>query len=231
MEILLRQMDLWYKGIPGHLLIETEMAELAKILPEYNGRHLLQIGGPSEFLLFHNSPIRHRVRLSPEYSPVFSGPSVQSSFYKLPFFPESIDVILLPHVLEFVTKPEAILKEVYTVLAPEGYLILLGFNPISFWGLNKWLRRHQHLPWRGHFWSLIRVKHWLIQQDFEIVDTRAILYRPPFTHKETLKKLLFLEAMGRLCWSSMGGVYIIVAKKKQFGLTPLREHLHPAPLA
>lgn len=231
MDILLRQMDLWYQGTPGNLLIKTEMTELAKILPEYSGRHLLQLGGPSGFALFQNSPTWHRLRLSPEYSSVFSGPSVQASFYRLPFFPESIDVILLPHVLEFVSKPELLLKEVYTVLAPEGYVILLGFNPMSLWGLNKWLRRHQHLPWRGRFWSLMHIKRWLTQQDFKIVEARSILFRPPIRNKETLDKLLFLEVMGRLCWSSMGGVNIIVAKKKQYGVTPLKEHLHPAPLA
>ncbi len=232
MEIVLRQMDIWYQGIPGSLLFEAERAELDTLLPQYFGQHLLQVGGPSEVFLFEKSPISHRVRLSPEYASVFRGPSVQGLFHRMPFLPESIDVVLLPHVLEFVKTPELILQQLHDVMVPEGYLLLLGFNPSSLWGWVKWFTQRKTLPWRGRFRSIAKVRQWLMHQGFEIVEQRTFFFRPPLTNKIGLRKLLFLEAIGRLFCSSFGAVYLLVAKKRVAAMIPLKQQRSqkPAPV-
>ena len=54
--------------------------------------------------------------------------------HELPIATQSIDLVVLPHVLEFADEPHQILREVDRVLMPEGRLVIVGFNPWSLWG-------------------------------------------------------------------------------------------------
>ena len=54
----------------------------------------------------------------------------------LPIETNSIDLVLLPHILEFSSNPHQILREVQRVLMPEGHVIVCGFNPRSLWGVR-----------------------------------------------------------------------------------------------
>jgi hypothetical protein len=57
MEAIIRQMDLWYRTPLGACLLATEYATLTPYLQDNFGGRLLQIGGPSEVSLFHQSRI------------------------------------------------------------------------------------------------------------------------------------------------------------------------------
>lgn len=227
---MLRQLDLWYHTPLGSSVFAAERQELNKYLPHYFGQHLLQIGGPSELWLFEQSPIQHRVRLSPEYMPVFRGPSVQGTLNALPFLPESFEVILLPHVLEFITQPTALLQQAYSLLTPEGRLILLGFNPCSIWGVVKWFKQQRTLPWRGEFRSVWAITKLMKKQGFTIEKTLTAFYRPPVRRKSWLRRLLFLEAMGRLLWADCGAVYMVIATKNVVSLLPADKRLKLRPV-
>jgi SAM-dependent methyltransferase len=223
MEITLRQMDFWYRSALGAGLLEAEQAELDLCLPQYFGRHLLQIGGPSEVFLFEKSPISHKARLTPEYLSVFRGPTIQANLKQLPLLPESIDLVLMPHVLEFHTAPQDVIQQIYQALLPEGCVFILGFNPYSLWGIRRYLGQQKVLPWRGHFWSPARVRHWLEGAGFMIEEQRSLCFRPPLGSRALQKKTLVLEAMGRLFWPNCGGAYLIVGKKMTPSLLPPAE--------
>ena len=224
-EIILRQMDLWYQSLLGSELLLAERIELDKILPRFFGGHLLQAGGSSETWIFEKSPIWHKIRYSPEYASVFRGPSVQGKFHQWPFLPESIDVILLPHVLEFVAKPEQVLQQSQLTLTPDGHLLILGFNPCSLWGLMKYLGRRKTLPWRGRFNTLWTLRSCLARQGFDIEEERTLFFRPPLSSKRWLRRLLAVEVIGRLLWSNCGAVYLVVAKKRIVPLIPVKSSI------
>ncbi len=44
----------------------------------------------------------------------------------LPFAENSIDLIVLPHVLEFTDEPHQLLREVHRVIRPEGQVMIAG---------------------------------------------------------------------------------------------------------
>ena len=54
----------------------------------------------------------------------------------LPFAEASLDLIALPHTLEYCADPAAALREVARVLVHEGRLAVSGFNPASLWSLS-----------------------------------------------------------------------------------------------
>jgi len=225
MSFLFKRLDHWYQGTPGQYLFESERASLQQVLPRLFGYHLLQIGGPATHSFIDSSPIIHKIRMDHELISDFKGDSVLSNFDQLPFLPDSIDLVLLPHVLEFIEEPKALLEQVYYTLMPEGHIILLGFNPTSLWGLFKLCTHKKSVPWMSEFISAYRVKHWLSQVGYILVEDKSVFFRPPITRKKVLQKLLFMEAIGQLIWPYLGASYMIIAKKRVTPLTKIRSPL------
>jgi SAM-dependent methyltransferase len=147
---------------------------------------------------------------------------VRAAADELPFAERSVDVALLPHTLDFSDDPHPVLREVSRVLRPEGHVVILGFNPMSLWGLRRLLTRPPRpAPWCAHFFRLARVKDWLALLDFECVRGNMLYYRPPLRREPTMERLHFLEHTGDRWWPMMAGVYLVVAKKRVFGMTTL----------
>ncbi|WP_244670049.1 class I SAM-dependent methyltransferase [Coxiella endosymbiont of Amblyomma nuttalli] len=93
--------------------------------------------------------------------------SIQTSWRELPLLPNSIDVIVLVHLLEFIDYPVKLLREVFHALKPNGQLVILGFNPWSLWEARETFV--QRIPWKGKFWSRAQVKRWLTNFNYSIL--------------------------------------------------------------
>ena len=219
----------WYEQPLGSRLRETECELLAEILPNLFGYHLLQVGNFMGRELFTDSRISHCMVLD-ELQTGDSGRAER--FYgcatDLPMATDSLDVVLLPHVLEFASDPHQVLREIDRVLIPEGHVIILGFNPYSMWGLRRMLTGwRKQPPWCSHFFSLYRIKDWLSLLGFEMVRSQHYFFRPPVQHHATIERLLLLETMGEKYWPLLGGAYLVVAKKRVTTLTPIRPSWKP----
>lgn len=137
---------------------------------------------------------------------------------ELPFDTDSMDLVVVPHVLEFSDNPHQVLREVARVLHPEGNLIISGFNPRSLWGLHRALGRRDGYPWQGHFIKLPRLKDWLSLLDFEVSEVRFAAYAPPFHTAKWLERFSMLEKAGDRWWAKGGGVYFVHAVKRIYGM-------------
>lgn len=221
MESRQKQLDHWFEQTPGRELLEMESQLLSHVLPRLFGYHLLQLGGPTHGNWLGHCRIPHKIYLNIEQPLHSNGSRLVADYHELPFLPDSLDVVLLPHVLEFTRHPRQILEEVYDILIPEGYVVILGFHPWSLWGLTRLFKNRKKMPWRGKFYSSFRVRHWLSSIGYEIEDHKTLFFRPPLSNKKWLRRLLFLEATGQLLWSYLGGVYLIVAKKRVEAVTPI----------
>jgi ubiquinone/menaquinone biosynthesis C-methylase UbiE len=91
---------------------------------------------------------------------------VRADACNLPVASESIDVLILPHVLEFESNPHQVLREVERVLRPEGQLIVLTFNPFSLHGIVRRVSRGGSF-WRQGFIPPTRLLDWLRLLKFE----------------------------------------------------------------
>jgi ubiquinone/menaquinone biosynthesis C-methylase UbiE len=133
---------------------------------------------------------------------------------QLPFLSNSIDLLVMPHGLDFSRYPHETLREAERVLLPEGYVIMTGFNPFSFWGLTRFLRKRKEYPWQANFLTLLRVKDWLALLGLEIVSTQMTCYSPPLSSPKWLRRFEFMDKIADKWWPMMGGVYFIVAQKR-----------------
>lgn len=136
-----------------------------------------------------------------------------------PLAGHSLDLLALPHVLEFSSHPHQVLREAERILRPEGHLLISGFNPLSLWGMRRMLRRGcGGYPWDGHFLNLARLKDWLALLGFELQAGRMICYAPPMRQSKWLRRFAFLEAAGDRWWALGGGVYLLHAIKRTPGM-------------
>jgi ubiquinone/menaquinone biosynthesis C-methylase UbiE len=148
--------------------------------------------------------------------------SIESSLHELPVSTGSIDLVLLPHLLEYLDNPRRLLAEACRIVKPEGHIAIVGFNPFSLWGLRKLFSGKSHIPWSSNFLKANLLKRWLVLADFEIVTHKSFLFRPPFKHESLFRKVGFLEWIGKKCFPGFGGVYVVIAKAKVVPLTPIK---------
>ena len=212
-------MDEWIATPLGRYLVEREQAYFDQVVADIFGFNALQIGfAQSDLLRANRMPKRFAV--APQFS---ENGKAEIKFLAepgyLPIASQSIDLLLLPHVLEFSARPHQILREVERVLMPEGQVIISGFNPYSLWGLPRFLpSRKQNYPWHGNFISLPRIKDWLALLGFDVVAGRMCCYEPPWRSEQWLQRCHFMEAAGDRWWALAGGVYFLQAKKKVVGM-------------
>jgi SAM-dependent methyltransferase len=136
----------------------------------------------------------------------------------LPFDSKSLDLLLMPHALDFTSEPHQVLREAERVLVPEGRLVLTGFNPLSLWGVCRLLYRRQQVPWCGNFVGMNRLQDWMTLLQLEATDSRFMAYSPPFARADWLARCHFMEQAGEYCWPQLAGVYGLVAVKRQRGM-------------
>jgi len=203
----------WFETPLGQYLLEKEQAYLDDATPDIFGFHALQVGLPVVDLL-RESRIAHRMRIAPADTP-----DLYAKCHELPLATQSIDLVLLPHVLEFAADPHAILREIDRVMMPEGRLIIVGFNPWSLWGLRSSVGpSRDEFPWNGRFVSLLRVKDWLALLGFDVSAGRLVGYAPPFDNAAVRRRFGFMEPAGDRWWAVGGAVYMLQGIKRVRGM-------------
>ena len=202
----------WFASEQGGYVLTREQKYFDHTVSDIFGFNALQLGLP-ELDLLRSSRMPLRFTAGNQH-----GNKVRLCCDELPFDSDSLDLVLLPHVLEFANSPHQILREVERVLRPEGNLIISGFNPYSLWGLHRSLGRKQGYPWRGHFIGLPRLKDWLALLGFEVAGGRFAAYAPPLHHAKWLERFSFMEKAGDRWWAVSGGVYFLHAIKRVPGM-------------
>jgi SAM-dependent methyltransferase len=118
-------------------LLRQELATLAPILAGIYGTTGL-------FLRAHASApdglpanlLGNVIGLALDEAQVFRG-GLSCAPDELPLAGESCKLVVVQHLFERLDDPAACMSEIARVLAPEGVLLVLGFNPLSLW--RPWL--------------------------------------------------------------------------------------------
>ena len=206
-------LDDWLTSPQGRYVMAWEQEKSASVVADLFGYHALQLGMP-QFDLLANSRIPLR-----QTAGGWGNVNVLCDLRELPFAANSIDLVVMPHALEFHNDPHQILREVERILIPDGQLVVTGFNPLSLWGLRRRLPpRHPAFPGDGQYISVLRLKDWLKLLSFEVDRGNFGCYVPPCDQERWLKRWQFMEAAGDRWWSFAGGVYLLRAVKRVHGM-------------
>lgn len=203
----------WFETPLGQHVLYREQRYFDHAVSDVFGFNAVQVGLPQiDFLC--NSRIPLRVMCAMEQT---AGVRADPMF--LPFESQSLDLLLLPHVLEFSAHPHQVLREAERVLRPEGRLVMAGFNPRSLWGLARTLQGGERgYPWNGSFLNISRVKDWMVLLGLEVAAGSMCCYRPPINRENWLRRMRFMEPAGDRWWAMGGGVYFLQAVKRVHGM-------------
>jgi len=207
-------LDAWLQSPQGSYVLEWEQAKIDALVADIFGFHALQLGLPQvDYLRDNRIPLRLKAGESGLVD-------VGCDLRQLPFASASLDLVVLPHVLEFLPDPHQMLREVERVLIPEGQVVIAGFNPLSLWGLRRYLpgQREGLFPWNGNYLSVLRLKDWLALLGFEVDRGNFGCYAPPFEQSKWLQRCHFMEPAGDRWWGFAGGTYLLRAVKRVPGL-------------
>lgn len=203
----------WFATPLGRYVLEREQRYFDDAVADVFGYNAFQLGlADIDFLRASRIPWRCRAGLQ---GPV----QLRADFRDLPIASQSVDLVLVPHVLEFSPNPHQVLREVARVLLPEAHVVVACFNPWSLWGMRRVFSAMDHrYPWRGRFISLVRIKDWLALLGLEIIAGQMSCYVPPCAQQKWLNRFSFMEAAGDRWWPVAGGVYFLQAVKRVRGL-------------
>lgn len=214
---LILELAEWLETPVGQYVRNWEQHKINRMVTNAFGYHAVQLGLPQWNLLQANR-ITHKAysHQSPDVAPRNGHPSLYAEPEYLPFESQSIDLLILPHVLECSNNPHLVLREAERVLVPEGRLVISGFNPWSLWGV------HGRLPGLDPVSpvpaplqvSLHRLKDWLKLLALEIDRGQFGCYAPPVATSRWLERWSFMESAGDRWWPVCGSVYVVAAVKR-----------------
>jgi SAM-dependent methyltransferase len=204
----------WYQTPRGKLLKELEAGYLQRSITVSCQQFILQIGGLgwenefSDCTLYKNYTVLDAKALGCDETK-----KIQAKAYCLPLQSDSIDMIIVPHLLEFDSHRFQTMREVERVLKPEGLLVVLNFNPWSLWVRYQYLwDKKMADSWGGHFISRSRILDWLKLLNFEVTVSSE------FNLDSVNSKHGKFIAHGHSFFST---AYAIKAIKRRYNIIPL----------
>lgn len=215
----------WLRSPLGQRVYALERKHAAEALAQVFGWQLLQIGhwGDDDGLLAE-ARTQHKAVLSRSWRgevPSGAVSHVQSRTDALGIASDSVDAVFLPHTLESEADPHAVLREVERILMGDGHLIVLGFRPMSLWGMRHLVAREGFPSGTERLLGERRVRDWLKLLGFEIVDAHRYLFTWPWG-KSAPGAERFLEVVGERAWPMFAGGYLLKARKRVYAMTPIR---------
>ena len=203
----------WLSTPQGSYVLDWERAQFDSAVEDVFGFRAVQVGLPEvDFLRMNRIPFRFSLALEP-------GASLAADPLQLPLASQSVDLVVLPHVLESHDHPHEVLRETERVLMPEGQVVISGFNTGSLWRLRQiFSGRHRSAPWDLKFIGLLRLRDWLRVLGFELNGGKFGCYAPPFRQQRWLERFAFMDKAGARWWPLLGGIYVVRAVKRVHGM-------------
>ncbi|MBS93638.1 MAG: hypothetical protein CL799_04240 [Chromatiales bacterium] len=205
----------WLQTATGQSLLRQERIVASSVMERVFGDQIVQIGqwGPPGWLL---------EAARTQFAAVI-GDDRDVSAHMLPerlaIATDSVDAVFLPHTLELNPDPHAVLREVHRVLRPDGKLIVLGFNPVSWWGIRNRISPHGYPPGVLSQISCRRLSDWLRLLNLG-VDTALACHATAATSNP-----------GKLLRSTkwFASAYLLVATKETIPMTVIRPRARRRP--
>lgn len=213
----------WLQSPLGTALLQQEARIVEEALDGVFGEVCLQLGTWGDrrtFLRFARTQ-RSALIASGNTEMAAAAPCALGEMHRLPVARDSVDVVLLPHTLDFSDRPHAVLREVDRVLRRDGQLIILGFKPGGLWGLRRLIPGAGMPPGADHLIPDRRLKDWLQLLDMRIQGSLRYFFRWPLTANKVGGANKW-ERLGQVWWPELAACYMLSAQKRVSTMTLVR---------
>jgi hypothetical protein len=209
-----RALNKWFQSPLGLFAAHEFSINLEATGLHVYGDTLIQLGNCGENLWLKKLGFEHKWIVSP--FALSHQVHLESELNHLPLNANSIDCIVAPLSLEPFNMGSSLIDEIDRVLKPMGYVILLCINPWSLWGgaikcglLNCY--NDHNIKMR----TPLNLNRMFIQRGYRQVSLNNFCYIPPVNSATLIKKLTFLDEIGKMLWPYPSGFYCYIAQKYQ----------------
>lgn len=210
----------WFATSPGEVVYEQEKRLVDDALHNLFGYFLVQLGCVSKTSLLASSRISCKLLVDEVISPKIVNSKdicwIQAELDFLPIGKEKADVVFLPHTLETVDDPYYLLRQVDSMLLPEGHIVITGFNSLACMPLR--LKHFSKLSGfnDAHYRRVGRLKEWLevLGYDVKTVKYSSVMcFAQNEKYKFWAKTIETIEKGFKRIGLDFGNVYCLVARK------------------
>jgi len=236
----------WFDSPLGESILERELPLIDAMRAEHAGQARISLvaSATGKKLSTERDSAGLDIRVIPGIQALKSehrGPESElvCQLEEIPLPDNSVDFILLHHVLEFSKNPHSVLREAVRVLAPRGQLLIVAFNPWSAFGFRSLVERLFRLsvPWAQHRLSKARLTDWLYLMSCEPAGFARGFYTLPVQSNRVRKVFDVFEPLAVRMGLPGSGFVMIHATKNVFGRPmrrtskEMRPQLVPFPVA
>ena len=214
-----QDLAVWFDSVPGRFILADEQQSLDTHLGDTAGYRAMLLEAADSGFSLDAGPQLHKFTISPSAG---GRVAARSDLDALPLPSDVVELAVLHHVLDYTEYPHEALKESSRVVQASGHLIVVGFNPWSFYGLWCLFGRlfSSRAVWRSRCLSVSRVGDWLKLVGFQPERVSYGVFRPPFRKPGMMKKSGSLERFLSRWQLPLGNYYVITARKIR--LRPIR---------
>jgi len=207
-------------GIVARQLINRGIRER---WPSAEGPRVLGVGYPTPYLGLFREDAERSIAFMPAAQGVLKWPTGRPALaalvdeFDMPLEEAAVDRVLLVHALEMSDDPEALLREVWRVLAPSGRMIAVIPNRRGVW------TRTDKTPFGyGRPYSRSQITQLLRQTWFTPTAWGEALFVPPVSGSWFLRSALAWERIGAAMSLPVAGVHIVEATKQVYRAIPAK---------
>ncbi len=209
-----------WQQFPNGLVLRNQIERVMRdFLEDCEGDRLLAVGPLAHELNMSSCKVKQRIRLDWQEGDFVDLVAEPSS---LPLEGESIDIMVLPLLLDYAEDPHQILREAKRVLSFAGKLCILSFNQKSLWGLRHFITSKNANPlWQAKPLSARRVEDWLELLQLKVHCSLSFGSMLPWKMPINSTPDWLSDFSGKQ--NFMGGFQLIWAEKQLPVITPLQQ--------
>ena len=222
-----RSFEAWFQSPLGQALLEDQRACVRTHVADLGGARQLHIALSHRLTLAPDTDFAQHIVATPYWRKNLPAGVVVCDPDELPLPTGSIDLVILHHTADFTAWPHQVLRESTRVLRGGGQLLVLGFNPISSWGVRRLLSRRRRGPWGGRFLLRSRMEDWLSLLDCSVERSGSYFFRLPLQTESVAERPSLLEYAGTQGMLPVGAYYCVLATKRVCAPIARRRAWHP----
>jgi SAM-dependent methyltransferase len=223
------ELDRFYATRRGQAAERLMLSRINALWPSFTGLDVLGLGFATPLLDGLPQGARRMVAAMPASQGAVIWPASGKSRtalaeeVRLPFADAQFDRVIALHALEDAESPQALIREIWRVTAPEGRVVFAVSNRSGLWARTDATPFGHGRPWsRGQLGTLLG------DGMFEVTHSTRTLFAPPFSWFCGPRGADVWEAIGGRLFPGFGGVLMVEAVKRVGGMTPRAVKVSPA---
>lgn len=209
-----RALDKWFQSPLGLFAAHEFAVDLESVSESLRGETLIQLGNCGDNPWIKKLKFDKKWVVSPFALP--NKLQIESELNHLPLSRNSVDCIVAPLTLEPFGSSFSLIDEIDRVLKPMGFVIFLCINPWSLWGgAMKCGTLHCYNDKQVKMRTPFNLNRIFIQRGYTQFSLSNFCYLPPVNNASLIKKLTFLDEIGKMLWPIPSGFYCYIAQKHQ----------------